>query len=232
MRLRFLLVAVSLAVGCGSMPTTTEKPTPGLTRPPADVPATPADPSLTPDGVAKKAVAAYHALPAFAAQMRYFEKNGGKSVSRVYDAAGKPPRTLRLHILQGDGAGTKLLWTGGTTAKVRAAGLLGAVTVDLNLSDDRLRGPRGWRLDEADFSYFISRLASQKATVKLVGQNAGAIFLDVTGPHLLPGIVRMNIALDSKTYLPKQIEEFDAKELVFRVTLPKFRPMRSVSLEI
>jgi hypothetical protein len=66
----------------------------------------------------------------------------------------------------------------------------------------------------------------------VAGQSPDAIFLDVTGPHLLPNVVKMSIALDAKTYLPRQIEQFDAKELVFRVTLPKFKPMRSISLDI
>ncbi|MEB3236613.1 MAG: hypothetical protein VKO64_03165 [Candidatus Sericytochromatia bacterium] len=98
---------------------------------------------------------------------------------------------MRIQILQGNGHGTKLSWAGGKTIKVRAAGLLGAVAIDLPLTDPRINSPRGDTLDQIDIPGLLGLLNHPSERVTFLGEQAGLAHLKVTGSHLLSGMVSM-----------------------------------------
>lgn len=235
MRWHALVLTGLLATACGGPPTAPPAADPPSATDPKPPPTTPgqgvADPE-SPAATIARAIQAYNGLKAFVGVMDYFEKSPGKTARRTYDMAGMPPKTLRLLVREGDSQGTKLLWTGGPTVKVRAAGFLGAITVDLPLGDSKLVSGRGYRLDQTDLSSLMATMSDKRAVVKISSKSDTSVILAITGPHLLSGVVRAGIVLDAKTFLPQGVEMRDKSEIVYQVKFAKFVPVKSVSLDI
>lgn len=238
-----------LLTACGAQPMTQLKTsTPMVASHPVPLPVigvpvpggAPANaPGATPNGAAdpahaalQKAMDAFHALPAFEANMSFMQKQGDKSASGSYRLAGKQPRTLRLEVVEGTGQGTKLLWTGGKTVKVRPAGLLGAITVDLPQDDDRLKSVRGYTLEDTDFPAFFTQFGDPANHLAAPSVTGEGLQLTVTGPRLLKGVASMTGTFDPNTLMPRKIEMSDGKQVVLRFVVTNFHAVPSISLSI
>jgi hypothetical protein len=181
---------------------------------------------------ARRVSAAHDQVPAYTAQMTYLQIAGTKTVRGVYDLRGKRPRLLRIQILQGEGQGTTLSWRGGKTIRVRAAGLLSAIPLDLPLTDPRIISPRGYTLDQTDIPGLLGLLNHPAAQVQFGGEQGNLAMLRITGPHLLSGVRDMTARIDMRTGFALSVEMSDGRQIVFRVELMNFRPTQDVSVEI
>jgi hypothetical protein len=175
---------------------------------------------------------AHGAVRAYTAQMAYFQKASGQMYRGVYDLRGRTPRSMRIEIRQGNGQGTKLSWSGGKTIKVRAAGLLGAIAIDLPLTDPRIISPRGYTIDQIDIPGLLGLLNHPGAQLAYLGEQGGMAYLRVTGAHLLLGTVAMVAGIDASTGFARFVEMSDPREPVVRIDLKDFRSVGDVSLEI
>lgn len=175
---------------------------------------------------------AVRALPAYQLEMRWMQKKGSTVAKGVYEITGKAPRSIRIDIKEGKGKGTKVLYTGGSTAKVRPDGVLGAITVDLSVNDDRLLSVRDYNIPQTDLKGLMDQLVDQRHKARLLSQTPTRAALEVTGGPLLKGCVKMVVEVDPNTALPLVIDQYDAREVVFHLDIRNFRPRKNASLEI
>ncbi|MEB3298335.1 MAG: hypothetical protein VKO21_02465 [Candidatus Sericytochromatia bacterium] len=232
---RLLAVGTALVgwvlAGCGSQPPA-NRPAPVPTLAPLPLPDQGTQqPELTRAWVAR-VLQAHQSVRAYEAQLAFYQKSGSKEIRGLYDLRGKQPRLLRIHILEGGSKGTKLLWQGGNTLKVRAAGLLGAIPIDLSMTDKRVVSIRGYTLAQTDLQSLLSMLSHPQAQTRFLGEQGGFGFLEVRGPHLLPGCLSMRVRIDTRTGFARSIDMSDAREVVVRMDIRTFRPVADVSLDI
>lgn len=196
----------------------------------------PAAPAAGDDAQARalitRTVTAVRGMPGFQLEMKWMQKLGSATTRGLYDIIGQAPRTTRIFIKEGKGKGTKVLYTGGSTAKVRPEGLLGAITVDLDVSDDRLISTRNYTIPQTDMKALMDQLIDPRQRTKLLGQGQYGTAVEVSGGPLLKGCVKMIVEIDPLTALPKLIDQYDAKEVVFRLELKNFRARKNASVEI
>jgi hypothetical protein len=164
--------------------------------------------------------------------MAFMQKSDSKAVKGVYQLAGMQPRTLRLFVETGTGEGTKLLWRGGSTVKVRPAGFLGAITVDLPQTDERLKSVRGYVMSDTDIPAMFGFLADPANKLDAPQQTSEGVQLHCTGTKFPRGVVAMNGVFDPVTMLPRKVEMMDAKEVVLRFVITGMTKKSSISLEI
>ncbi|MEB3299364.1 MAG: hypothetical protein VKO21_07760 [Candidatus Sericytochromatia bacterium] len=233
-------LAASLA-GCGTTGSPTTNPNsfreqPFATPLPLPMPGFPGVGNADSQGAAQhwaRTVSAAHSqVAAYTAQMTYLQIANTKTVRGVYDLRGKRPRLLRIQIVQGEGQGTKLSWSGGKTIRVRAAGLLSAIPLDLPLTDPRIISPRGYTLDQTDIPGLLSLLNHPAAQIQFMGEQGNLALLRITGPHLLSGIRDMTARIDMRTGFASSVEMSDGRQVVFRIELLNFRPVPDVSVDI
>lgn len=212
-------VAPTQPCSCPQPPVSFPSPAPGASAAPGAPGTTPADAAAAVANIQK----AFTALPGFTVNMRWWQKKDAKTASGLYKVEGKPPRSMKVEVIQGNGQGSRLLYTGGNKVKVRAGGFLGAIAVDLDLHDERIMGLRGYALDEFNIGPILNRFASPKNVVTLMGEQNGRIFLKAEGADMMPGCVRMVAGVDAKTFLPRYMEMHDAKEMVVRIDMADFK---------
>jgi hypothetical protein len=179
-----------------------------------------------------KAIAAFKAMPAYEAKMAFMQKSGAKAVKGVYALGGKQPRTLRLYVETGTGEGTHILWTGGEKVKVRPAGILSAVTVDLPQDDDRLKSVRGYVLSDTDIPAMFTFLSDPANTLSPPQQTSEGLLLHCAGHKFPKGVVAMNGVFDPVTMLPRKVEMMDSKEVVLRFVITGMTRKSDISLSI
>lgn len=221
------VLTLLLAAGCGK----TAPPTAPCTCPqppisfPSPIPGASSQPGTPGDAAAVVARVhqAFNTLPGFATNMRWWQKKDAKTASGLYKIEGKPPRSMKVEVIQGNGEGTRLLYVGGPKVKVRAGGFLGAIAIDLDLNDERIRGLRGYTMDQFNVGPILNRFTSGKNELKLMGEQGGKLFIEAKGPDMLEGCVRMVAGVDAQSMLPRYFEMHDAKEMVVRIEMNDFR---------
>lgn len=250
-RLLSLIAATAILAGCGAEPVTrvknvgrvpvvTPQPGPYMGEPgvpggPAAAPA-PGAPGAGDNAQARafiqKSMAFLKASPTYALDMHWMQKAPGKSAKGVYDVKGKAPRTTWIEIIEGNSQGTKVLFTGGSKVKVRPPGILGAITVDLDLTDKRIVSTRGYTISETDLTGLMQQVADTRHTTKLLSFTGDRAVIEATGGPLLKGCVKLVYQCDPNTGKPFMIEQFDAKEVVFRIEIRNFHALKSASFDI
>jgi len=229
----FALAMMTALAGCGS-DRHSGPPTTLPTQAPMPLPL----PGTQPDNPAAawqwvdRVLRTHQAVRAYESQLAFYQKSATEEIRGMYDLRGKQPRLLRIQILEGASKGAKLLWQGGRTIKVRAAGLLGAIPIDLDLTDKRIISIRGYTLAQTDLQSLLAMLSNPAAQARFLGEQGGFGYVEVRGPHLLPGCVSMVVRVDGRTGYVRTIEMSDRREVVFRMELRTFRPVADVSLDI
>jgi hypothetical protein len=179
-----------------------------------------------------RTVAAVTALPAFTLEMPWTQKQGQQLARGLYAITGRAPRSTLILIKEGKGQGTRVLYTGGTTAKVRAGGLLGAIALDLSIQDDKLKSLRGYTIRETDLTAMMAQLANPGHRARVTATEGARVRVELTGGPLLAGCVRMTADLDAQTGLPLALAQYDAREAVYTVEMRNMRARTNVSLAL
>jgi hypothetical protein len=232
-----LAAVAALSVACGAHPTNPRPIKLAGTQAPTEAPVATPTPLAVPGGdpartFLAQASAAFRAMPAYEARMDFFQKAGKTSSRGSYELAGRQPRTLKLFVREGSGEGTKLLWKGGEMVKVRPAGFLSAVTVELAQTDERLISVRGYTLGDTDIPALFGYFADPANRVTGPETTADGLMLKATGTRFPKGVVSMTGIFDAKTLLPSKVEMSDGREVVLRFVISNMRAKRDISLEI
>lgn len=222
----------SCGTGAADLPAVQPGPGGYIGGPPGAQPGAPGQDDPQARALIQRTSEAVRALPAYQLEMRWMQKQGSKTARGVYDITGKAPRTIRIDIKEGKGAGTKVLFTGGSTAKVRPDGLLGAITVDLSVNDDRLTSVRGYNIPQTDLKGLMDQLIDPRHKARLLAQSPERAAIEVMGGPLLKGCVKMVVEVDPNTGLPLVIDQYDAREVVFHLDIRNFRAKKNVTVEI
>lgn len=182
--------------------------------------------------LAQAARAAFLALPGYRVNLNYWMKLGATTGTGETLVVGRPPAAMRVEVVKGNNAGTKLRYDGGSKVKVRPTGLFGGITVDLPLNDDRILNTRGDTLDAFSINGMLMRFTDPSNQVSALGDIAGGKAVRIEGPKLLKGCTAMVAVVDAVTLLPKQVTMYEGEEVVGRLTLLGFRPEASPKLDI
>lgn len=229
----FVLMLAALTACGTSTPMRPVRPSP-----PPELPASP-PPAAMPGGqseLARQIIAftagKMGAVRAYSLEMHWMQKQDREVTKGVYDIKGKAPRSTFIDIKKGKGEGSKVLFTGGDKAKVRAAGLLGAIAVDLAVTDERLRSVRGYTIPQTDLTALLDQLADSRHQARVLQMDAQRAAVEVSGGPLLEGCQRMVAEINLQTGVPLSISQFDAREAVFQIQIRNFQVRQNVSLEI
>jgi hypothetical protein len=221
-------------VSCGSSETV--RPIPPSAPPAAPVYSPPASLPGGQDELAQQIIAytvgKMGVVRAYSLDMHWMQKQGGDVARGVYEIKGKAPRSTLSDIKKGKGEGSKVLFTGGDKAKVRAAGLLGAIAVDLAVTDERLRSVRGYTIPQTDLKALLDQLADPRHQARVLQRDAQRAALEVSGGPLLEGCQRMVAEINLQTGVPLSISQFDAREAVFQIQIRNFQVRQNVSLDL
>lgn len=77
-----------------------------------------------------------------------------------------------IHVVRGNGAGSDLHWSGGTSVDVRGPGLLHVLTLHVNVRDPRLLSPRGNDIRTAVFSRVAGCFVAHADQVRTLSTSA------------------------------------------------------------
>lgn len=238
------LLALALAA-CGKTPTASRmsvrdnapqapvaQPTPGALPPGAVPGAAPVGEAKDGLAVAQAARAAFLALPGYQVKLSYWMKLGNASGTGLTAVTGRPPAAMRVEVVKGNNAGTKLRYDGGSKVKVRPTGLFGGITVDLPLSDERVLNTRGDTLDAFSINGMLQRFTDPANRVSLLPDVAGGKAVRIEGPRLLKGCTSMIAVVDPTTLFPRQVTMYEGEEVVGRLTLADFGVLPNPKLDI
>jgi hypothetical protein len=131
------------------------------------------------------------------------------------------PFAARVDVLDSNrwfANGSSLLWTGGTTVKIKAAHVPFAVTFAYDNS--QVVSARGYRLDQTDIFSMGKVLRAPGATLRAVGErrvNGEDVYIvDVVSPASLPGITHELIGLNDRILIPTYREMYAGESLVHK----------------
>jgi hypothetical protein len=175
----------------------------------------------------------YDTLKNYSATFNMYSKRNDKTVPKgrpVLSTETKyifqPPRNSAFDVVKHNLSlvvGAKMVWKGGTTAKVKASGVLGLFPLDLSLDDDKMTTNRNWRLDHLDHVGILSRALDEKAQVELIGKTEingkQAYMIQVKGTGLDSEVTHENIAIDMKDFFIIADEMYSDKDLLFQLKI-------------
>lgn len=171
-------------------------------------------------------------IPGYHCRLEFFQRNGERTARGLYDVTGKPPRQLRLEILEGEGKGTRLYWDGSPKVKVRPGGWLSPLVVKLPLADERLKGIRGYTIDQTELGHFFDLLEDPRGTLEPLATEGGVLKLASRGPHLPAGCTRLTMDLGAADLLPQGVCLYEGPTLVFQLKLRELRLTPEVSFDL
>lgn len=175
----------------------------------------------------------YDTIQNYSATFNMYSKRNDKTVPKgrpVLSTETKyifqPPRNSAFDVVKHNLSlvvGAKMVWKGGTSAKVKASGVLGLFPLDLGLDDDKMTTNRNWRLDHLDHVGILSRALDEKAQVELIGKTEingkQAYMIQVKGTGLDSEVTHENIAIDMKDFFIIADEMYSNKDLLFQLKI-------------
>ncbi|MBI6545273.1 MAG: hypothetical protein HY692_00675 [Cyanobacteria bacterium NC_groundwater_1444_Ag_S-0.65um_54_12] len=230
-----ILSLVSIIAGCSQGPTVTESAkrstassgnlTPGQQyQKPIQQPVG----QLTPELALQKDVAsAYNQLSGYSGILETIDKKGSKTIICKAAVKFRKPEQVRIDIQSNSDepkqAGTKAVWSGGKTLKVRPSGILGFAKVDLPTTDSRVLTQNGWRIDQISLRANVMLFLDQRTKVKILGDgklgNLPLVFTEVVGPFNVQGIDRMKMGFDRQSKLPLTVDFLQGSSSVYSIRL-------------
>jgi outer membrane lipoprotein-sorting protein len=128
----------------------------------------------------------------YSATIDAHEVEGSSSDDRAMRFWFLGPDHAKLEVLKGQGAGTRLIWSGGSKVGVRG-GVFSLFPVSLDLHDPRITSPRGNTMLRAEFQPVLDCFATHRNAVAeapgppLDGQATVLVTLSIAGGISCPG---------------------------------------------
>jgi hypothetical protein len=229
-------LAIGMSVGCGSGPTSSPASKELTALKPVGV--TPGQQYQAPGGAnpeeAAKALikdvqAAFQTLQGYTGQVECTDsKDGtGKKIVSKADVKFMKPEQVRIDLTFNSDdpkkAGTKAVWKGSDTIKVKPSGLLGFAKVDLPTGDQRLLTENGWKINQFSLKANIDTLTNPTSKVKYLGRNQlGSYTLamaDVSGQLKMSKADHIKMGIDIDTKLPVYAEYLQGEKLLYSMRL-------------
>ncbi|MBM3266863.1 MAG: hypothetical protein FJZ01_04365 [Candidatus Sericytochromatia bacterium] len=221
------------AVQTGSGELTTLKPTTGAGAGAGQQYQAPGAPQAGSEEAAKALVkdvsAAFQALQGYSGSIECTDaKDGtGKQIISKANVKFMKPEQIRVDLTFNSDdpkkAGTKAVWKGGDTMKVKPSGLLGFAKVDLAIGDTRLLTENGWKINQFSLKANIDTLTNPSAKVKYMGRSQLANYTlalaDVSGPLKMTKADHIKMGIDINTKLPVYAEYLQGTKLLYSMRL-------------
>lgn len=180
------------------------------------------------DKILEKARTTFESVRTLQATVTTFEKDlVGKEGTGQVKFTYQSPGTVKIDVTNSPDSsqiGVKLSYSS-SSVKVRPAGALSLVSVNLDMSDDKLLSGRKYKLNQIDLSNTVKRLTQPGTESKLIGQTqisgSSVILLEIKPKqHFDQQITREVLGLDSKTFLPRIHEMYQGSTKVYGVQVP------------
>jgi outer membrane lipoprotein-sorting protein len=222
------------------------------TAPPAPVataaPAAP-KPAVPTESVAeellRKTRETFDGIENFVAQADVYEKNDEKGAVRgKLKVIFRKPGSAKMEFLEhsvGQYKGVKLTYSSGNPqVQIRAGGVLGFLSLNLPMTDDKVKSRRGYRLDQVDTLAIVDRLAKAGTDVKVLGKttvggNEIAVLQYTPINHFDPKITKEMLGIDMKTYFVRIHEMYEGDQLVYSLKIPQVdfdQPLTDADLKV
>ena len=149
--------------------------------------------------------------------MKLYAKNADKEEKSTIEQKFLKPKWIYMKITDGKGKGSVAVYNPLTKkAKGHTGGLLKFITVNLELTDNRITSARGHRIDQSDFGTLIARLKEYRvmneftSSTKTVFQEKPAYLLtaEVNDTTMLWGAKKEKIWINAGNLFPLHIEQF------------------------
>ncbi len=238
-RMSWVLLALGLLVGgCGLGETgvVTPEPTePPVSRPtsPPTAPGAPLSPQIQEQvrQLIGQSLTAFRGMPGYEVTLRYFQSQDTKTSNGLYQIAGKG-NSVKIVVQEGNGKGSRLLYTGGNSLKARPGGLLSPLVVTLSLDDPKVMSVRGYRINQILVPETLGQLMDPANTVLAADSTPTGYHLLVGGPKLLNGCRTLEAWIDGRTLMPTRVHYSDGRAVVFWMSYENLRRNGKVSLDI
>jgi hypothetical protein len=225
--------------GCGSdpVPTSSEltglKPTAGTGTTPGQQYQAPGTPQAGSEEAAKALIrdvgAAFQTIQGYSGNIECTDAKDGTGKQVISKAAVKfmKPENIRVELTYNSDdpkkAGTKAVWKGGDTIKVKPSGLLGFAKVDLAVGDTRLLTENGWKINQFSLKANIDTLTGASSKVKYLGRSQLASYTlalaDVSGPLKMSKADHIKMGIDINTKMPVYAEYLQGTKLLYSMRL-------------
>ena len=250
-----LPAAPSIDAGLSNAPTTLGAPRTNITksglRPaasnaytasdtPLPAPAATAAPTPPPVAVPTESIAeellrktreTFDGIENFVAQADVYERNEEKGAVRgKLKVIFRKPGSAKMEFLEhsvGQYKGVKLTYSSGNPqVQIRAGGVLGFLSLNLPMTDEKVKSRRGYRLDQVDTLAIVDRLAKAGTDVKVLGKttvggNEIAVLQYTPVNHFDPKITKEMLGIDMKTYFVRIHEMYEGDQLVYSLKIPQ-----------
>lgn len=221
-------------LGCGyqpELPGPVTSPVPSVQPGPGGTPG-PVVPIRSPREFISRAQETFRRAPGYRTELHYFQKKGDRIVRGIYDVTGRPGKPMRIVIVKGDAPGTRILWEGGKSAKVRPAGLLGAFVVTLPVTDERLVSIRGYTLDQFELGSILALYDDPGARLVQAGLSGTVYQVAIASSKLFSGCQQLVMTFDARNFHPLTMQMRDDREAVVGMEIRNLRVTPEVDLTI
>ena len=242
-----LLVPAVFLAGCGANPTaakrTKARPAPmnQFQGGPQMMGQMPMQPGQQAPEVAQMLAAlrqAQQQIPGFTATVETYDKGPSGQESTTMKVAYKKPSTLRIEMTKASGQaqGAKILWTGGTSLRIKPSFL--PMTVEKSISDEMVKSKNGWTLRDTEVGAIFKVLFDPQAQIAPKGmQNVDGRQLhlfEVRSPMSPKGTTHEAIGIDPTNGLPGVRMMFKGQTLIYKLTLKNMvvKPPSASELEV
>lgn len=236
-RMSWVLLALGLMMGgCGLAepgvvtPQPSESPTIHPTPAPPGAPLSPQIQAQVRQTIAQS-LATFRAMPGYEVKLRYFQSQDAKLSNGVYQIAGKG-NSVKITVQEGNGKGTRLLYTGGNSVKARPGGILSPLVITLSLDDPKVTSVRGYHINQILVPETLGQLLDPANSVLAAETTQTGYHVLVGGPKLLKGCRTLEAWVDGRTMMPTRVEYSDGRAVVFWMSYENLRPSSKVSLDI
>lgn len=156
-------------------------------------------------------------------EVSFWEQKGFESSSSKAEFYWSRPQKLRANIVEADSVtrrGAKLVYLGDG----RITAKLGFIKRSFAFDDPQVLSLRGYRIDQTSLTAIVEGLLDPEANVRYVGPvtlggRASELVWFTGGKGMLPGLSRMQVAIDRQNRMPVLVEGFESKDVVFRAHL-------------
>lgn len=220
-------------------------PTPTATAAPAAAPKPAVPTESIAEELLRKTRETFDDIENFVAQADVYEKNDEKGAVRgKLKVIFRKPGSAKMEFLEhsvGQYKGVRLTYSSGNPqVQIRAGGVLGFLSLNLPMTDDKVKSRRGYRLDQVDTLAIVDRLAKAGTDVKVLGKttiggNEIAVLQYTPINHFDPKITKEMLGIDMKTYFVRIHEMYEGDQLVYSLKIPQVdfdQPLTDADLKV